>query len=154
MIRYASYPSLEARVAFVTGGGSGIGASIVEHLCAQRARVAFVDIDRAASPALVETIAARGHPAPLFISCDLRDVAALRAAVAEARGQLGPIRVLVNNAANDEHHALEAELALEAPARRHRARRALLRRRRQRRLHQPELRRRRRLGVSAQPGRS
>jgi len=108
MIRYASYPSLEARVAFVTGGGSGIGASIVEHLCAQRARVAFVDIDGAASPALVETIAARGHPAPLFISCDLRDIAALRAAVAEARGQLGPIRVLVNNAANDERHALEA----------------------------------------------
>jgi len=108
MIRYASYPSLEARVAFVTGGGSGIGASIVEHLCAQRARVAFVDIDDAASPALVETIAARGHPAPLFICCDLRDIAALRAAVAEARGQLGPIRVLVNNAANDERHALEA----------------------------------------------
>jgi len=108
MIRYASYPSLEARVAFVTGGGSGIGASIVEHLCAQRARVAFLDIDDAASPALVETIAARGHPAPLFICCDLRDIAALRAAVAEARGQLGPIRVLVNNAANDERHALEA----------------------------------------------
>jgi NAD(P)-dependent dehydrogenase (short-subunit alcohol dehydrogenase family) len=108
MIRYASYPSLEARVVFVTGGGSGIGASIVEHLCAQRARVAFVDVDRAASPALVETIEAHGHPAPLFIPCDLRDVAALRAAVAEARARLGPIRVLVNNAANDERHALEA----------------------------------------------
>ncbi len=108
MIRYASYPSLEARVVFVTGGGSGIGASIVEHLCAQRARVAFVDIDRAASAALVETIEAHGHPAPLFIPCDLRDVAALRAAVAEARALLGPIRVLVNNAANDERHALEA----------------------------------------------
>jgi NAD(P)-dependent dehydrogenase (short-subunit alcohol dehydrogenase family) len=61
MIRNASYPSLEARVAFVTGGGSGIGASIVEHLCAQRARVAFVDIERAASHALVETIQARGQ---------------------------------------------------------------------------------------------
>ena len=46
MTRTASYPSLEDRVAFVTGGGSGIGASIVEHLCAQRARVAFVDIAR------------------------------------------------------------------------------------------------------------
>jgi NAD(P)-dependent dehydrogenase (short-subunit alcohol dehydrogenase family) len=108
MIRSASYPSLEARVVFVTGGGSGIGASIVEHLCAQRARVAFVDIDRAASTALVETIGAHGHPAPLFMPCDLRDVAALRAAVAEARSLLGPIRVLVNNAANDERHALEA----------------------------------------------
>ena len=62
---FASYPSLHGRVAFVTGGGSGIGASIVEHLCAQRARVAFVDIDRAALGALVETIKARGQPAPL-----------------------------------------------------------------------------------------
>ena len=43
---FASYPSLQGRVSFVTGGGSGIGASIVEHLCAQQARVAFVDIDR------------------------------------------------------------------------------------------------------------
>ena len=57
MIRTASYPSLEARVAFVTGGGSGIGASIVEHLCAQRARVAFVDIDRVSSEVLVNNAA-------------------------------------------------------------------------------------------------
>jgi D-xylose 1-dehydrogenase len=108
MIRTASYPSLEGRVVFVTGGGSGIGASIVEHLCAQQARVAFVDIDRTASPALVATIEGHGHPTPLFLPCDLRDVAALRAAIAEARGRLGPIRALVNNAANDERHALDA----------------------------------------------
>src|SRR5256886_10443888 len=84
MIRTASYPSLEARVAFVTGGGSGIGASIVEHLCAQRARVAFVDIDRVSSAALVKTIADRGHPAPTFIPCDLRDIPALKSAIGEA----------------------------------------------------------------------
>src|SRR5262245_26269658 len=107
MIRTASYPSLESRVAFVTGGGSGIGASIVEHLCAQRARVAFVDIDRASSEALVKTIAELGHPAPTFLPCDLRDVAALQAAVAEVRGRLGAIRVLVNNAAHDERHTIE-----------------------------------------------
>src|SRR5262245_2146531 len=108
MIRTASYPSLESRVSFVTGGGSGIGASIVEHLCAQRARVAFVDIEEAASKALVAQIAERGDPAPAFLSCDLRDIAGLRAAIASARAELGPIRVLVNNAANDERHALEA----------------------------------------------
>jgi NAD(P)-dependent dehydrogenase (short-subunit alcohol dehydrogenase family) len=107
MDRSASYPSLEARVAFVTGGGSGIGASIVEHLCAQRARVAFVDIDREASEALAASVNARGHPAPLFLPCDLRDIGALHAAIAEARLQLGPIRVLVNNAAHDERHAIE-----------------------------------------------
>ena len=107
MIRTASYPSLEARVAFVTGGGSGIGASIVEHLCAQRARVAFVDINRAASEALVKTIAERGHPAPTFLPCDLRDIPALQSAIAEAKARLGPIRVLVNNAAHDERHTIE-----------------------------------------------
>lgn len=108
MVRYASYPSLEDRVVFVTGGGSGIGASVVEHLCTQRARVAFVDIQREASEALVARIAARGLPAPSFIPCDLRDIAALRAAVAQAEGQLGAARVLVNNAAHDERHAIES----------------------------------------------
>jgi D-xylose 1-dehydrogenase len=101
MARYASYPSLEGRVVLVTGGGSGIGASVVEHLCAQRARVAFVDIAREPSEALVARVRASGDPAPVFIACDLRDVAA-------ARVDLGPIRVLVNNAAHDERHSIES----------------------------------------------
>ena len=108
MVRYASYPSLEDRVVFVTGGGSGIGASVVEHLCAQRARVAFVDIQREVSDALVARVAARGLPAPAFIPCDLRDIGALRAAIAQVEARLGAVRVLVNNAAHDERHAIEA----------------------------------------------
>jgi NAD(P)-dependent dehydrogenase (short-subunit alcohol dehydrogenase family) len=107
-LRWASYPSLEDRAVFVTGGGSGIGASIVEHLCAQRARVAFVDIQREASQALVERLEARGLPAPVFIPCDLRDIAALRAAIEQARALHGPARVLVNNAAHDERHSIES----------------------------------------------
>jgi D-xylose 1-dehydrogenase len=107
MIRSASYPSLEGRVVFVTGGGSGIGASIVEHFCAQGSRVAFVDIERAASETLVDTIGRRGQPAPAFVPCDVRDIAALRGAMAQVRDRLGPIRVLVNNAAHDERHAIE-----------------------------------------------
>src|SRR2546427_12527032 len=82
MIRSASYPSLEARVALVTGGGSGIGASIVEHLCAQRARDAFVGINRPASETLVQTIAERGHPAPQLLPCDVRDIPAPQTALA------------------------------------------------------------------------
>ncbi|HYB71314.1 MAG TPA: SDR family NAD(P)-dependent oxidoreductase, partial [Candidatus Bathyarchaeia archaeon] len=62
MVRYASYPSLEERVVLVTGGGSGIGASVVEHLCAQRARVAFVDVAREVSEALVARVRASGAP--------------------------------------------------------------------------------------------
>ena len=108
MSQYATYPSLRDRVALVTGGGSGIGASIVEHLSEQGARVAFVDIDRAASTALVDAIAARGHAEPLFLPCDLRDIEALRAAVTETTRRLGAIRVLVNNAAHDERHDLDA----------------------------------------------
>ena len=53
---FASYPSLSGRTVFVSGGGSGIGASIVEHFAAQGAKVGFVDIDEAASTALVESI--------------------------------------------------------------------------------------------------
>ncbi len=105
--QHASYPSLDSRVVFVTGGGSGIGASIVEHFCAQRARVAFVDIERAPAETLVGTLTARGYPAPNFIACDVRDIGALQAAIGEARARLGPIRILVNNAANDERHALD-----------------------------------------------
>jgi NAD(P)-dependent dehydrogenase (short-subunit alcohol dehydrogenase family) len=103
----ARYPSLKDRVVFISGGGSGIGESIVEHFCAQGARVSFVDIAAEPAQALVARIAARGHPKPRFIACDLRDVPALQKAVAEVGAADGPIRVLVNNAANDDRHRTE-----------------------------------------------
>jgi D-xylose 1-dehydrogenase len=102
--RFAQYPSLRDKVVLVTGGGSGIGASIVEHFCAQRASVAFVDVDDAASRALCTRIADAGERAPLFIHCDLRDVAALQEAIRRVGAQIGPITALVNNAANDDRH--------------------------------------------------
>jgi len=104
---YATYPSLRDRVVLVTGGGSGIGAAIVEHFAVQGSRVAFLDIDRGASERLCETIVAGGRARPVFVHCDLRDIPALRAAVEEVRRQLGPIQVLINNAAHDERHALD-----------------------------------------------
>jgi NAD(P)-dependent dehydrogenase (short-subunit alcohol dehydrogenase family) len=102
----AQYPSLANRVAFVTGGGSGIGAAIVTALTRNHARVAFVDIAVEASHALVESLADARHK-PLFIACDLTDTAALQAAIARVRAELGPIAVLVNNAANDQRHELD-----------------------------------------------
>jgi len=107
MSNYAIYPSLKDRAVFVTGGGSGIGASIVEHFCAQGSKVAFVDIAREASEALVKAIAGKGLPAPLFIECNVTDIAALQKAIAEAKQKLGPIRVLVNNAAHDQRHPID-----------------------------------------------
>ena len=103
----ATYPSLKDRVVFVTGGGSGIGESIVEHFAAQGSKVAFVDIARDCSEELVERVTAAGHPPPKFIECDLTDIDALRGAIEQTRQDLGPIRVLVNNAAHDERHAID-----------------------------------------------
>ncbi len=107
MERWASYPSLAGRSVFVTGGGSGIGAAIVAAFCAQGSKVAFVDIDRPAAEATVREIAEKGHRRPLFLECDLRDIAWLRRSIAEAAEAHGPITVLVNNAARDDRHAIE-----------------------------------------------
>src|SRR5947207_14907833 len=103
----AIYPSLEGRSVFITGGGSGIGESLVEHFCAQGSRVAFVDIAEGPSRALVERIAAKRHSRPYFIPCDLRDIESLRMAIAEASERNGAIRVLCNNAGNDDRHRSE-----------------------------------------------
>jgi NAD(P)-dependent dehydrogenase (short-subunit alcohol dehydrogenase family) len=93
---------------FVTGGGSGIGATIVTRFAAQGARVAFVDIADGPSQALAGRIAASGGPAPWWRHCDVRDVPALQAAMAEAAAALGDFHVLVNNVAADDRHALES----------------------------------------------
>jgi D-xylose 1-dehydrogenase len=105
MSSFAVYPSLKGRSVLVTGGGSGIGAQIVRRFCEQGAKVAFIDVDRAASEALVQEITGGNRPAPLFLPCDLRDIAALQSAVAEAAAANGPITALVNNAARDDRHA-------------------------------------------------
>jgi len=107
MTATATYPSLKDRVVFVSGGGSGIGASIVEHFCQQGAKVGFVDVDEVASEALVEAMVAAGHLKPVFVSCDLRDIEALRASIGKVRAVLGRITVLINNAANDQRHSID-----------------------------------------------
>ena len=94
---FASYPSVKDRVVFITGGASGIGASMVAAFTAQGANVAFVDVDDEASEALVSNLSG----APMFLHCDLTDIDALKAAIARVGEELGPIAVLVNNAAND-----------------------------------------------------
>ncbi|SDB67758.1 SDR family NAD(P)-dependent oxidoreductase [Belnapia rosea] len=98
---FAQYPSLKDRVVLITGGASGIGASMVEHFAAQGARVAFLDFDREGGPKVAE------RTGSLFLPCDLRDIAALRAAIAEVRARLGLVTVLVNNAARDDRHGWE-----------------------------------------------
>lgn len=107
MPSFASYPSLKGRAVFVSGGGSGIGAGIVEHFAEQGAKVGFVDVDEPASMVLVEAIKGKGHPAPAFLKCDVRDTKAYQAAIGTIAAKLGPITVLVNNAARDDRHTLD-----------------------------------------------
>jgi len=101
--RYAQYPSLQEKVVLITGGATGIGASMVEHFAAQDSRVAFVDVDESSATKLIESVAGAKH-APLFLKCDLTDIAALRSVIEEVEGKLGAVNVLVNNAARDDRH--------------------------------------------------
>ncbi len=104
----ATYPSLRDRAVLVTGGGSGIGAAIVRAFAHQHSRVAFLDVVDDASKKLVAELAGGDRPRPLFVHCDLLDIGALRTAIREVEGRLGPLDVLVNNAASDERHEIDA----------------------------------------------
>ena len=103
----ALYPSLKDRVVFITGGAGGIGAAEVSHFAAQGAKVAFVDIDDAAAAALVARIPATGQATPFYQHCDVREIPALQAAIKAVGAKLGPVTVLVNNAAHDQRHKFE-----------------------------------------------
>jgi D-xylose 1-dehydrogenase len=100
----ALYPSLKGKIAYVTGGAGGIGEAVTRAFAAQGACVGILDIDGAAGTKLAAALAATGVQAR-FEACDLRDVDALKTAVAALRASLGPAEVLVNNAAHDQRHA-------------------------------------------------
>jgi NAD(P)-dependent dehydrogenase (short-subunit alcohol dehydrogenase family) len=100
----ATYPSLNDRTVLVTGGASGIGEAIVRAFVNQGSRVGFLDIDVAAAEKLLPQLP---QDRVAFEACDLRDVDALRAAVAAVRTRLGPITILINNAARDDRHDMD-----------------------------------------------
>jgi NAD(P)-dependent dehydrogenase (short-subunit alcohol dehydrogenase family) len=104
--RFARYPSLEGRRVLVTGGASGIGASIVRHFAEQGAQVGFLDRDETAAARTLEAMP--DGTTVRFAACDLRDIAALRLAIEALRAALGGgFTVLVNNAARDDRHAID-----------------------------------------------
>ena len=104
MTQTATFHDLRDTVVFITGGGSGIGAALTEGFLQQGAKVGFVQRSDASS--FVEEMAAKYPNAPLFVQCDISDVDALKAAIAQVEAALGTISVLVNNAANDARHTL------------------------------------------------
>jgi NAD(P)-dependent dehydrogenase (short-subunit alcohol dehydrogenase family) len=105
-LTFAIYPSLAGRTVFVSGGATGIGADIVRAFAHNHARVAFIDLQVEAAEAMAKELAGVGE-STLFLRCDVTDVPALQASIKEASARLGPISVLVNNAASDERHEVD-----------------------------------------------
>ncbi|MBU1359673.1 MAG: SDR family oxidoreductase [Gammaproteobacteria bacterium] len=106
MTSLAQYPSLMDRTVLITGGATGIGASLVTHFVRQGARVGFIDIDADAGAALAASLGDARH-APHFVEADLTDIHALESGIDAVRQRFGPIAVLLNNAANDRRHSIE-----------------------------------------------
>lgn len=102
----ACYPSLAGRGVIVTGGASGIGAELVRAFTQQDARVGFIDIDWAAASTLVESLANSPHP-PIFANADVRDLPRFQEALGLLMNDLGPVHVLINNAANDQRMSFQ-----------------------------------------------
>jgi NAD(P)-dependent dehydrogenase (short-subunit alcohol dehydrogenase family) len=104
---YTLYRSLENRVVFISGGSSGIGAELVRAFATQGAKVAFCGTKSDGGKALIDEVAAAGHAAPWYGACDVRDVAAYQTLLARVASEVGPIRVLINNAGRDDRHKME-----------------------------------------------
>ena len=105
-LNFPIYPDLKDKTVLITGGGSGIGASFVEAFARQGSRVAFIDIQEDASQELARNLTSEDFP-PVFINCDLTDIVALKKSIKQIEHDFGAVRVLVNNAANDQRHEPE-----------------------------------------------
>jgi 3-oxoacyl-[acyl-carrier protein] reductase len=83
------------KVAFITGGATGMGRRFAEALCDEGAQVVIADIDTATATRATDEI---GESA-VAVACDVADRASVDRAVDEAVEQCGGIDILVNNAA-------------------------------------------------------
>ena len=101
------YFDLQNKKVFITGGGSGIGASIVEHFCEQGSEVYFVDKNVKDSKKLLKNISKNNLKIPTFIECDLLKIKKLQNIIKKIISSKGPIEILINNAANDDRHSTD-----------------------------------------------
>jgi len=85
---------LAGKIAFVTGGASGLGEAMVRRFAAEGAVVVIADIDAVAGTKLAAEIGA----AASFVRLDVTDEASWIAALADAAAAHGRIDILVNNA--------------------------------------------------------
>lgn len=98
---FAQYPALKDKPVLITGGATGIGADIVTAFAAQGARVGFLDVQNKAGEALAKATGA------IFVCADVTNIPALQSTIATIASQIGPVRVLINNAASDKREEPE-----------------------------------------------
>lgn len=84
-------------VAVITGAGAGIGAGLARHAASLGMTVVLADIDTEATAALRDELTAKGALA-VDIACDVRDPHAVAELADRTYRDMGPVRLLVNNA--------------------------------------------------------
>lgn len=98
----ATYPSLRSKSVLITGGATGIGASLVVEFARQGAQVGFIDIDEQAARVLCEQLDSNVS----FLRCDVLDISALRASIGTLQDDWNSsVDILINNAGRDTRHA-------------------------------------------------
>lgn len=99
----ATFPSLKGKRVLITGGGSGIGAGIVEGFVQQGSKVTFFDIAEEEARALVERL----DDKPRFEKVDLTRISHVRSTIADLVDEEGAFDILINNAGNDDRHMID-----------------------------------------------
>ncbi|CAG0910160.1 unnamed protein product, partial [Darwinula stevensoni] len=102
-MRPATYPSLQGKTAYVTGGAGGIGEAVTEAFAKNGSRVGILDLDANSGEALAKKLKGAGTDAA-FVRCDLRNIDDLKAGLDSLKAALGTADILVNNAAHDQRH--------------------------------------------------
>jgi D-xylose 1-dehydrogenase len=103
---HATYPSLRDRTVLITGGATGIGASLVEAFAHQASQVIFLDIQDQAAHTLITRL--QTPHTPTYYRCNLTDTTALQLCVKAILSQFPSIDVLINNAGDDTRHTTES----------------------------------------------
>ena len=98
--------ALAGKVAFVAGGSSGINLGVAQAFARAGAKVTLISRSAEKIAAAAQTITDDGHEA-LGIAADVRDYAAVEAALAQAAARFGKIDIVVNNAGTSRTGAFE-----------------------------------------------